>query len=191
VLHSERDAEVAPRIPGMMASVAVELGDRVRAGQLLATLRDEEEQVAWRRPVRRWNWLRLEQGDLSGAEALARRALDVQRRTLAPGHYWTVPSLTLLGRILTESHRAAEAEPLLREAVAIGERTLPPTHYDLARARSELGACLAALGRMEEAGPLLVAGYAALKDKLGEEHPLTRRASVGVETASAAGEHPR
>jgi serine/threonine-protein kinase len=135
--------------------------------------------------------LRLEQGDLSGAEALARRALDVQRRTLAPGHYWMVPSLTLLGRILTESGRAAEAEPLLREAVAIGERALPPTHYELARARSELGACLAALGRMEEAEPLLVAGYAALKDKLGEEHPLTRRASVGVETASAAGEHPR
>lgn len=45
VLHSEHDAEVATRVPGMVATVAVELGDRVRAGQLLVTLRDEEEQA--------------------------------------------------------------------------------------------------------------------------------------------------
>lgn len=45
VLHSEHDVEVATRVPGMVATVAVELGDRVRAGQLLVTLRDEEEQA--------------------------------------------------------------------------------------------------------------------------------------------------
>jgi RND family efflux transporter MFP subunit len=43
VLHSEMDAEIGTRVPGMIASVAVEIGDLARKGQLLATLRDEEE----------------------------------------------------------------------------------------------------------------------------------------------------
>lgn len=90
--------------------------------------------------------LRLEQGDLPGADTLARRALDIQRRTLFPGHGRRVPVLTLLGQILTDSNCAAEAEPLLREAVAIDERRLRAAHYEIARARSELGTCLAALG---------------------------------------------
>jgi RND family efflux transporter MFP subunit len=43
VLHAERDAEVGALVPGIVRSVHVELGDRVRAGQLLVTLRDDEE----------------------------------------------------------------------------------------------------------------------------------------------------
>lgn len=46
VLYSEHDAEVTPRAAGVIASISVELGDRVGAGQLLATLRDEQELAA-------------------------------------------------------------------------------------------------------------------------------------------------
>jgi membrane fusion protein, multidrug efflux system len=45
VLYSEHDAEITTRIYGVVASIAVELGDQVRAGQLLAVLRDEAEQA--------------------------------------------------------------------------------------------------------------------------------------------------
>ncbi|MGI9182014.1 MAG: protein kinase domain-containing protein [Longimicrobiaceae bacterium] len=130
--------------------------------------------------------LLVEMGDPAGAEALARRALDIQRTALPPGHYWTVPTLTTLGRILTDTGRAREAEPLLREAVAIAERWLPSYNHDLARARSELGACLAASGRTGEAEPLLAAGYTALRDALGEEHPATRQARERLRAAKVA-----
>jgi RND family efflux transporter MFP subunit len=46
VLYSEHDAEITTRGSGVVASIAVELGDPVRAGQLLAVLRDEAEQAA-------------------------------------------------------------------------------------------------------------------------------------------------
>ncbi len=46
VLYSEHDAEVSTRIAGVVRSFAVELGDVVRAGQLLAVLHDEQEAAA-------------------------------------------------------------------------------------------------------------------------------------------------
>jgi RND family efflux transporter MFP subunit len=45
VLYSERDAEVAARVHGVLEAIYVELGDRVAAGQLLARLHDEEERA--------------------------------------------------------------------------------------------------------------------------------------------------
>jgi len=46
VLFSEHDAEVGARMDGVVKSIAVELGDRIQAGQLLAVLADEEEAAA-------------------------------------------------------------------------------------------------------------------------------------------------
>lgn len=43
VLYSEREAEMRARSDGVMAEVTAELGDAVRAGQVLARLRDERE----------------------------------------------------------------------------------------------------------------------------------------------------
>lgn len=46
VLYSEHDAEVGARMDGVVRSIAVELGDPIRAGQVLAVLADEEEAAA-------------------------------------------------------------------------------------------------------------------------------------------------
>jgi RND family efflux transporter MFP subunit len=43
LLYSDLDAEVAPRIDGVVRAVRVELGDAVRAGQVLAVLDDGRE----------------------------------------------------------------------------------------------------------------------------------------------------
>lgn len=43
VLYSEREAEMRARGDGVVAEVSAELGDAVRAGQVLARLRDERE----------------------------------------------------------------------------------------------------------------------------------------------------
>jgi membrane fusion protein, multidrug efflux system len=46
VLYSEHDADIGPRVAGVIASIAVELGDRVRTGELLASLRDDHERAS-------------------------------------------------------------------------------------------------------------------------------------------------
>jgi RND family efflux transporter MFP subunit len=61
VLYSEHDAEVASRVTRPVTSLAAELGDGVRAGQLLALLDDAEEQAAFESSAATLQLARLEQ----------------------------------------------------------------------------------------------------------------------------------
>jgi RND family efflux transporter MFP subunit len=61
VLFSEHDAEVASRVTRPVTSLAAELGDGVRAGQLLALLDDAEEQAAFESSAATLQLARLEQ----------------------------------------------------------------------------------------------------------------------------------
>jgi RND family efflux transporter MFP subunit len=66
VLYSERDAELRVRVDGVVGTITAELGDRVRAGQLLAVLVDAEEASV-----------------LAAARATAEHAARVHDRALA------------------------------------------------------------------------------------------------------------
>jgi serine/threonine-protein kinase len=69
-----------------------------------------------------------ETGERSAGEAAVRRALAIQRRGLAPEHVSLVRTLTTLGRILIDEHRAPEARTYLVEAVKIATAQLPERH---------------------------------------------------------------
>src|SRR6185503_19285921 len=66
-------------------------------------------------------------GAASG-EADARRALAIERKTLAPMHVSLVRALTTLGRLMIDEHRNADARPYLEEAVRIATAQLPEHH---------------------------------------------------------------
>ena len=62
------------------------------------------------------------------AEALLRRALAIQEKTLGAEDPETATTLGNLVAVLLATRRVEEAEPLARRALAIVERTLPPHH---------------------------------------------------------------
>lgn len=110
---------------------------------------------------------------LTEATALARHALDVQRRSLRPGHPAIAATLVVLGAI---TQPPAAAEPMLREALAIWQRAVPPEHPSIARAESLLGHNLALQRRPGEAGPLLRRSVQTLSTQFGDAHHATRQA---------------
>ena len=57
----------------------------------------------------------MEKGDLDGAEALFREAMEAQRETLGDRHPSTLRSINNLGGLLMEQGRPGDAIPLLRE----------------------------------------------------------------------------
>ncbi|HEX6902508.1 MAG TPA: tetratricopeptide repeat protein [Thermoanaerobaculia bacterium] len=116
-----------------------------------------------------------QRGDLAGAEAEARRTLEIMAAAAPSDSAGFVAPRGLVGSILVESGRAAEAEPLLREALAGAERSGNPFLH--AAMQSALGECLLALGRRAEAAPLLRDGYRNLLATKGAENPYTRRAA--------------
>jgi RNA polymerase sigma factor (TIGR02999 family) len=110
------------------------------------------------------------------AEALYRRALEIEREVLPSKHANTATTLLGLGRLLMDRNQDGEAEPMLREALAIREEALVANHWGTAIARSALGSCLSRLGHHAEAEPLLVEGVARLRDALGIRDPRTQSA---------------
>lgn len=89
----------------------------------------------------------LEQrGDLTGAEALYRAALEKYRARLGSAHPLTIEFIILLGKLLLRSDRPAAAEPLLREAQQYLVQHAPrgglDDRQDIARALAECQARL-------------------------------------------------
>jgi tetratricopeptide (TPR) repeat protein len=68
-------------------------------------------------------------GEREAADALFRKALDLQRQVRPKPHVTTVEILLAYGEALTSWNRAAEAEPLLREALVQAEASLPAGHF--------------------------------------------------------------
>jgi tetratricopeptide (TPR) repeat protein len=116
-----------------------------------------------------------QRGDLAGAEAEARRALEILSAAVPPGSAEIIASKGHLGSILVAQGRAAEGEPLLRQALADAERSGSPGLRGAIQ--SGLGECLLALGRRAEAAPLLRSGYRILLATAGAENAYTRRAA--------------
>src|SRR5262245_44562844 len=93
------------------------------------------------------------QGDYARAEAEARRALEIDRQRIFPGHPRPIITLGLLSKVLIKSGRPASAAPYLHEAME-KYRAMPDRNkwFQLA---GILGECLTSLGRYDEAERLL------------------------------------
>lgn len=93
-------------------------------------------------------------GDHSGAEALARRALDMREAALGPDHPDVAAALVALGNVYRMQNRASEAAPFYRRALAIQERALGAESAALVPALESLAFVEIAQRRYAEAEPL-------------------------------------
>jgi serine/threonine protein kinase/tetratricopeptide (TPR) repeat protein len=105
----------------------------------------------------------LDKGRPDLAEPHARKALQLRREVLGPGHEGIGRSLLVLGRLLVETDRDKEAEPLLREAERLFRERYPAKQDLRGEAECRLGACLLAQKHYQEAEPLLLAGWAKIE----------------------------
>ncbi|MBX3407928.1 MAG: serine/threonine protein kinase [Phycisphaeraceae bacterium] len=115
--------------------------------------------------------------DFAAAEPLAREALEKAAAVLPAGHAEVGKCELLLGRVLTESGRAAEGEGHLRRALDIFRAKLPAADWRIPQTESALGGCLMAQGRLDEAGTLVTESWTKIRDVLGAAHLRTRQAA--------------
>lgn len=119
------------------------------------------------------------QGRRDDAVALLQSGVERAAQSEQDGLEEILATFTL-GRMLTESGRAAEGEPLLldaerRQVAATGDAT-----WRLGAIRASLGVCQAQLGKTDEAVASLTAGYALLKEHLGDRATWTTKAARGL-----------
>ena len=108
-------------------------------------------------------------GDLAGAEALHREALDMRRRLLGGTHRDTLTSLNNLASLLLEQGNLSEAEPMFKECADSALGSLPPGDWRAAAFQADYGYCMMKLGRFGEAESQLLEGYGKLEAALGDE----------------------
>lgn len=117
-------------------------------------------------------------GRYARAEAFARRALELRRRTLPSDHPQVALEAAALAPILHARGRLDEAERLLRDALATFGRAFGDESYDVAVGSHNLAAVLADSGAHGEAERLYRRALDLKTRLLGARHPdteLTRR----------------
>ena len=116
-------------------------------------------------------YLRLERGELPGAEALFRESLAMRRRLVKGDHPELANSMDLLGRTLQVRGDVQGAEPLFRAALAMRKRLYPGDHPELALSLNSLGVLLQLRGDLAGAEPLLRETLAMDKRLYPGDHP--------------------
>jgi tetratricopeptide (TPR) repeat protein len=115
------------------------------------------------------------------AEALYRRALEIDEATFGPDHPNVASALNNLAVLLDERHGVHESEPLRRRALAIAEKAHGPKHPQVATLLGNLARNLTATGRYEEAEPLIRRALEIDEERLGANDPI-----VGIRLSSLA-----
>jgi serine/threonine protein kinase/tetratricopeptide (TPR) repeat protein len=88
------------------------------------------------------------------AEPNLRKAVELRRAALAPGHQDTSSSINNLAVLLQAQGKYAQAEPLYREALAISRKSTPPLENEIATNLNNLATVLHAQGKLSEAEPV-------------------------------------
>jgi tetratricopeptide (TPR) repeat protein len=110
-------------------------------------------------------------GSLVEAEAVFRRALAIDLRSLGPKHPNLAISFNNLAGLLQATNRLAEAEPLYRRALAIWVQSLRPNHPIVGCALNNLAVLLQTTNRLAEAEPLYRRALAIDERGFGPNHP--------------------
>ncbi|MEK6301223.1 MAG: toll/interleukin-1 receptor domain-containing protein [Acidobacteriota bacterium] len=114
-------------------------------------------------------------GSFAEAEALVRRALEIDERSFGPYHRGVATALNNLAQLLQATKRLSEAEPLMRRALEIDKRTFGPDHPVVARDLNNLAQLLQATNRLPEAEPLMRRALELDEQSSGPEHPVVAR----------------
>ncbi|RMF77011.1 MAG: serine/threonine protein kinase [Planctomycetota bacterium] len=123
-----------------------------------------------------------DRGDFAEAEPIDREVLRLRTRDLGENHPRTLMTLNNLGEILLETGRIEEAEQLFRKSAnAAAAQASDAGDWRAAEYAGRWGASLAALKRDDEAEVQLLRGLRGLREILGDEHELTRRARNEIE----------
>jgi serine/threonine-protein kinase len=111
------------------------------------------------------------QGDLEGAEAAIRRALEQLVEVQGPDHPGVLRVRTNLGNVLYQQGKYAEAEAEQRRALEGWEASLGPSHPNVATALNNLGSALHAQGKYEDAEVELRRALELREQLLEPNHP--------------------
>lgn len=96
------------------------------------------------------------------AEALQRRALEMQQKTLGPGHPAVAGTLQNLSAVMLRMGRPAEATPLVEQALAIFTEAFGPDH-------DAVGMCWLTLSQAHEANGLLAEAVDAAQNAVATD----------------------
>lgn len=110
-------------------------------------------------------------GRLDDAEAQARRALALRKRTVGERHPEVAASLSALAEVLKRRGRLEEAEALHREALSLQVRELGPDHPQVAETLTLLAQRLPGQP-LAEAQELYERALEIRRSSLGPDHPL-------------------
>ena len=105
------------------------------------------------------------------AEALMRRALDIDEAAFGKRHPVVARDLNNLAQILKRTSRMDEAEPMMRRALEIDEAVFGGQHPNVARDLNNLGSLLQDTNRPDEAEPLMRRALDIDEAAFGEQHP--------------------
>jgi tetratricopeptide (TPR) repeat protein len=144
------DDQSEPRLEGLTGAPA----QQPAAGAALQRANDLGAQAAERRAA----------GDLPGAIALQRQAVDLRRTALGPGSPEVATAETTLAGLYAAADQYDDAEPLLRHALAIREQALGADARLTALSRNNLALLLAANGQSSEAELLYLQAIAVLEE---------------------------
>lgn len=110
------------------------------------------------------------QGDLTRAEPVLRRSLQIRERLLGPHHPDIAESLDNLALVAQDRGEYTQAEELFLRDLKICEKARGPNHLDVANALNNLGLLYRAQGRYAQAEPLFKRSLKILEKNLGTNH---------------------
>ncbi len=113
-----------------------------------------------------------DRGDLPGAEALYRDALDMTRRLHPGDHPDVAQGLNNLGILLQDRGDLATSERLCREALEMWRRVFPGDHSDVASGLNNLALALKKRGDLSGAEPLYRESLEMWQRLFPGDHPL-------------------
>ena len=123
--------------------------------------------------------LRIDEAKLPDAERLVRQGLEIDRRTLPPGHPSIAAATQALGKVLEERGSYDAAIPVLNEAVRYRSTPdAPPA--DLASSLLELANCHFYAGHYAEAEALNQRLLVMHRQIYGERHPLVAEVLINL-----------
>ena len=105
------------------------------------------------------------------AEALMRRALEIDVAAFGEQHPSVARDLKNLATLLQDTNRIGEAEALMRRALEIDVAALGEQHPSVARDLNDLAQLLQDTNRIEEAEPLMRRALEIDEAALGAQHP--------------------
>ncbi|KAF9701352.1 hypothetical protein EKO04_000013 [Ascochyta lentis] len=142
--------------------------------------KSEESSKRWALLLYHAAWYALDIGNLSDAEKLSMRSLNVGKEVFGETYSDTLKSMSLVLDVLVRRGRYVEAEELVVQAVETGKRMLGDDHSSTLVSMDMLARTYENQGRWKEIEELQVQAIETKKRTLGDEHPNTLLSMISL-----------